>query len=293
MKIGFLGLGLMGAGMAGQLLAKGHDLAVWNRNRARLAPFGAGAARIAESPADAARGADIVFAMLADDAASRAVWLGTDGALAAMARGAVAVECSTLTVDWVRALAEAAAGRGLDFADAPVTGSRAQAEAGQLRFLAGGAPETIDRLRPVLLAMGSEVVAMGPAGSGALVKLINNFLCGVQGAALAEALVMAERGGLDVAQAAQVLNGGAPGSPFQVMLSQRMLARDYRPNFTARMMAKDLGYAVAQLAEAGIDPATGNAARKRFLAASADDLGDDVAQVIESVRQRIETIDGP
>ncbi len=291
MKIGFLGLGLMGAGMAGQLLANGHDLAVWNRNPARLAPFRADAARIAESPADAARGAEIVFAMLADDAASRAVWLGADGALAAMARGAVAVECSTLTVDWVRELAEAAASRGLDFADAPVTGSRAQAEAGQLRFLAGGAPETIDRLRPALLAMGSQVVGMGPAGSGALVKLINNFLCGVQGAALAEALVMAERGGLDIAQAVEVLNAGAPGSPFQIMLSQRMLAGDYRPNFAARMMAKDLGYAVAQFAVAGIDTATGDAARKRFLAASADDPDGDIAQVIEPVRQRMETID--
>ena len=293
MKIGFLGLGLMGAGMAGQLLAKGYDLALWNRNPARLERFGAGMARIAESPADAARGAEIVFAMLADDTASRAVWLGTDGALAAMARDAVAVECSTLTADWVRELAEVATGRGLGFADAPVTGSRAQAEAGQLRFLASGTPGTIDRVRPALLAMGSKVVDMGSAGNGALVKLINNFLCGVQGAALAEALVMAERGGLDIAQAVEVLNDGAPGSPFQIMLSQRMLARDYRPNFSAKMMAKDLGYAVAQLAEAGIDPATGNAARKRFLAASADDLEGDVAQVIESVRQRTETINGP
>lgn len=286
MKIGFLGLGLMGAGMAGQLLAKGYDLAVWNRNPARLAPFGTGMARIAESPADAARGADIVFAMLADDAASRAVWLGSDGALAAMARGAVAVECSTLTVDWVRELAEAAAGRGLGFADAPVTGSRAQAEAGQLRFLAGGGAGTIDRVRPALLAMGSDVVDMGPTGSGALVKLINNFLCGVQGAALAEALVMAERGGLDIGQAVAVLNGGAPGSPFQIMLSQRMLARDYRPNFTARMMAKDLGYAVAQFIAKGIDPTTGVTARARFLAAVEADPDGDIALVVEPVRRQ-------
>lgn len=283
-KVGLLGLGLMGAGMASQLLAKGFDVAVWNRDPAKAQPFAARGARIATSPANATRDADVVVAMLANDEASRQVWLGTEGALHAMAKGAVAIECSTLTASWVRQLAEAAAVQDLGFIDAPVTGSRVQAETGQLRFLAGGASETLAKAKPVLDAMGTETIPMGPVGSGALIKLINNFLCGVQGAALAEALVMAERSGLDLAQAVNVLDNGAPGSPFIRTLSQRILTGDYTPNFTAKLMAKDLGYAIAQFGDQGIDLATAVAAQARFLAAADAYPDGDISTVVEPVR---------
>jgi 3-hydroxyisobutyrate dehydrogenase len=286
MKVGLLGLGLMGAGMASQLLAKGFDVAVWNRDPAKSEPFAARGARVAKSPADAVQGADVVVAMLSNDEASRQVWLGTEGALHAMAKGAIAIECSTLTATWVRELATAAAAHELGFIDAPVSGSRAQAEAGQLRFLAGGAAETIEQARPVFEAMGTEVVVMGPVGSGALIKLINNFMCGVQGAALAEAFVMAERSGLDLARVAGVLETGAPGSPFVKMLSQRILAGDTTTNFSARLMAKDLGYAITQFADEGIELATANAAQARFLDAANADPDGDISTVIEPVRQQ-------
>jgi 3-hydroxyisobutyrate dehydrogenase len=284
-KVAILGLGLMGAGMARQLLAKGFDLSVWNRNPAKAEPLGAEGARIGATPAEAVRGAEIVVAMLSDDDASRTVWLGADGALAAMADGATAIECSTLSPAWVEELGAAAAARGIDLIDAPVTGSRANAEGGTLRFLAGGTPDIIERVRPALDAMGTETLLLGPPGSGALVKLINNFLCGVQSASLAEALVMAERSGLDIGRVAAVLTTGAPGSPHVKLMAERMMARDYRPNFISTLMVKDLTYAIQSFGAQGIQLRSGEAARDRHAAAATHYVDTDISVVIEPIRQ--------
>ena len=169
-------------------------------------------------------------------------------ALEAMRQDAIAIESSTLTTEWIKDLAAAARARGVAFLDAPVTGSKAQASTGALTFLVGGEAEVVERARPVLAAMGSNITHLGPNGSGSLLKLINNFLCGVQAATLAEAIAMIERSGLDVRQAVAVLGGGAPGSPLVKMLSQRMLDRAYEPNFLVPLMAKDLAYASATFA---------------------------------------------
>src|SRR5688500_9013637 len=153
-RITFLGLGIMGAAMARRLLDHGFDLTVWNRNASRAAALGAAGARIAATPADAARGADAVIAMLADDDASRAVWSGDAGALAAMDTGAVALDSSTLTIGWMRELGARAAARGIGFLDAPVTGSKPQAEQGVLKFLVGGDAAVVERATPLFAAMG-------------------------------------------------------------------------------------------------------------------------------------------
>src|SRR5919108_6149471 len=129
----------MGARMAARLAQAGHPLVVWNRNRTRAEPLASLGASIADTPRDAAAGTDVVIAIVADDSASRAVWLGDAGALAGARPGAVRIESSTLTPAWIRELATAAAEHGCDFLDAPVTGSRTQAEAGELLFLVGGA----------------------------------------------------------------------------------------------------------------------------------------------------------
>jgi 3-hydroxyisobutyrate dehydrogenase len=286
MKVSVLGLGIMGAGMARQLVAKGFDVVVWNRDPAKAAPLAAVGARVAASPADAARGAEIVLAMLANDDASRSVWLGGSGALAAMNRGSVAIESSTLTVDWVRELAAAAGERGVDFLDAPVTGSKVQAESGALSFLVGGSAQVLERARSALAAMSGAITHLGPAGSGAMMKLINNFLCGVQVASLAEAIAMAEKSGLDVRQAAGVLSAGSPGSPLVKMVAQRMLDRAYAPNFFVPLMAKDLHYARRQFAQAGIELKSADAARERFVAADRAGFGQqDIASIVELLRR--------
>ncbi len=184
-SIAFLGVGTMGAGMAGRLLDAGFTVAVWNRHRDRTNALVARGARAADSPKAAASGADLVISMVADDAASRTVWLGPDGALAGAARGTVVIESSTLSPAWIGELAGHAAKAGCELLDAPVTGSRAHAASGELLFLVGGADATLERARPVLAAMGSRgIIHLGPTGSGARMKLINNFVCGVQAAAL-------------------------------------------------------------------------------------------------------------
>jgi 3-hydroxyisobutyrate dehydrogenase len=282
LKVAVLGLGIMGAGMAGQLLKKGYAVTVWNRDPAKAQPLLAAGATGAATPADAVREVDVALAMLAQDEASRAVWLGKDGALAALPPGKIAIESSTLTVEWVKELAAAAQAGGVAFLDAPVTGSKAQAESGALSFLVGGSAEVLERVRPALHAMGNAITHVGANGSGALVKLINNFLCGVQVASLGEALAMAERSGLDTRQVAQVLSNGSPGSPLVRIVAQRMVDRDYRPNFFAPLMAKDLTYAQQTFARAGLPLESALVARKPFLAASDAGFAErDIASIFE------------
>src|SRR5918996_2950937 len=152
-SVALLGTGTMGGRMAARLAQAGHPLTVWNRNRTRAEPFASLGARVADSPRAAAAGADVIIAMVADDDASRAVWLGDSGALAGARPGAVLIESSTLTPAWIRELATAAAERHCEFLDAPVTGSRTQAAAGELLFLVGGAAAAVERVRGVLAVM--------------------------------------------------------------------------------------------------------------------------------------------
>jgi len=286
-RIAFLGLGLMGGGMARRLLGAGFAVTVFNRNPARAEPLAAAGARVAGSPREAAAGAEVVFSMVADDAASRAMWLGPDGAIAGAARGAVLVECSTLTVAWVQELAQAAAAAGAECIDAPVTGSKNQAAAGELNFLTGGNAAALETIRPALNAMGRSVTHLGPTGSGALLKLINNFLAGVHVAATAEAVAWIERTELDRAQAIAFLSDSAVGSPVTKTVAARMCTLDFTPNFFLRLMAKDLGYASGEAAKAGQQLTSAAMARDVFQRAIAAGHGDkDMSAVVEPLRRR-------
>src|SRR5581483_747935 len=171
-RVAFLGLGLMGGGMAGRLLAEKFPVAVYNRSRQKAERLASLGAKVSATPREAAAGADVVIAMLSADEASRHVWLGADGALAGAARGAILIESSTISPGWACELAVAAAAQGCELLDAPVAGSKPQAAAGQLLFLVGGADATLERARPVLVALSRDIVHLGPVGSGALVKLI-------------------------------------------------------------------------------------------------------------------------
>jgi 3-hydroxyisobutyrate dehydrogenase len=286
-SVALLGLGVMGVGMARNLLAAGHRLSVYNRSVAKAERLAAEGASAAATPREAAEGAEIVVSMVADDAASRAVWSGADGALAGAARGSILVECSTLTVDWVRELAAAAKERGSELLDAPVTGSRTQAAEGTLRFLVGGSAGALERAMPVLKVMGDEVVHFGASGAGALVKLINNSLSGVEAAALAEAVGLIERSGVDPASAVGIITGGAPGSPLVKALAARMAERDYHsPHFALKLMMKDLGYAVAEAKKRGLAMKMADAAREVFAEGVREGYGElDLAAVVEPFRK--------
>lgn len=238
--IAFLGLGAMGSRMASRLLDAGHDVTVWNRDPARAEVLAARGATMAATPRAAAQGAEVVFAMVRDDAASRAVWLDPQtGALDAMAPGAVAVECSTLTVAHVQALAAAAHGRRLGFVDAPVAGSRPQAEAGQLIFLTGADPEMVEAVRPLLATMGAAVLEAGPAGAGSALKLAVNALLGIQVAALGELMAMLQACGIEAARAADLLGQTPVTSPAAKGAMASMVAGAWAANFPVELVAKD------------------------------------------------------
>jgi 3-hydroxyisobutyrate dehydrogenase len=287
-RIAFLGLGIMGTGMAGRLLGAGFHVTVHNRGRERARALESKGAIVAESPRAAASGADIVFSMVADDAASRAMWDGEQGALTDMRPGSVVVECSTVTVNRVRELADAAERAGSTFVDAPVTGSKMQAAAGELLFLVGAEDRALSRIRPALEAMGKTILHLGPVGSGALVKLINNFLCGVQAASLAEAIAVIERSSLDRDRAVQAIVNGSPGSPVMKTLASRILADDFSPNFYLHLLVKDMGYAIAEGESRGVPMSTASTALAVLRGAMAHGDGDrDMAAVVQQFREPV------
>ena len=285
-RVAMLGLGIMGSGMAGRLLGAGFPLAVFNRNPDKASALVARGATLAASPREAAANADIVFSMVADDVASRAMWEGERGALAGARAGSVLVECSTVTVGRISELAESAARIGCAFADAPVTGSKPQAAAGELVFLVGADDETLARIRPALDVMGRVVHHLGPVTSGALVKLINNFLCGVQAASLAEALAVIERSSLDRGRAVEAIITGSPGSPVMKTLAARMTTPDFTPNFYLHLLAKDMAYAIGEGQSRGVPMATAQTALDMLRDAMDRGDGDkDMAAVVEQFRE--------
>jgi 3-hydroxyisobutyrate dehydrogenase len=284
-NIALLGLGIMGTGMAGRLLDAGYPLSIWNRTPGKAQPLAARGARIARSPREAVAGATVVISMLADVPVCRDIWLGRGEALEGCAPGTTLVESSTVTVEWIHELNQRAQEHGCELVDAPVTGSKGQAASGQLLFLAGGSAATLAKIDPILRAMGRDVVQVGPEGSGARLKLINNFLSASQVAALAEAMAVVERSGLDRQKALSVLTEGAPGSPIVKTISERMVARQYEPNFLLRLMAKDLRYAVAEADLQGLDLDMGRAALRVFEhAITAGNGEEDMSAVVEQFR---------
>jgi 3-hydroxyisobutyrate dehydrogenase len=285
-KVALLGLGLMGTGMAGRLLDSGYALTVYNRTAEKAQPFVERGAKFAKTPADAAADAEIIISMLADDPVCREAWLGKNSALLSAPAGAVLVESSTVTPAWIEELDKAAKERGLDLIDAPVTGSRVQAASGQLLFLVGGAAGVLARITPILETMSRGIVHLGPIGSGARLKLINNFVCGVQAASLAEGLGMIERSGLKTDEALRILTEGAPASPLFKSLSARMMAREYEPHFAAKLMAKDLRYAIEEAKQHAQSLTTAEAALSVFEKSIAAGNGDkDISSIVEQFRR--------
>lgn len=245
-KVAFIGLGRMGHGMAGRYLDAGFDVAVWNRSQSKAEDLIARGARFARSPADAADGADAVVTMVADDEASRSVWLGTDGAAANMKAGSLAIECSTVSHQHALDMARELRGRGLVYVDCPVTGLPEAAAAGKLTLLVGADAADLEKARPYLAPISTTVRHFGAVGSGTVFKLINNLIGAVQIASLAEGVAIAEQAGLDMKLVAEALATGAVASPQVIRHSKRMIARDFSgASFTAALRHKDAAYAVA------------------------------------------------
>jgi len=284
-KVAFIGLGRMGHGMAGRYLESGFTVAVWNRSKAKAEDLIARGARWAVSPADAAEDADAIVTMVADDEASRAVWLGKDGAATAAKAGTLAIECSTVSYQHALELARELRGRGLTYIDSPVTGLPDAAASGKLTLLVGAEAADLERARPFLAPLSTTIRHFGAVGTGTVYKLINNLMGAIQIAGIAEGLAIAEQAGLDMKLVLEAIETGVAASPQVIRHSKRMVARNFSgATFTAALRHKDAAYAVA-LAESLLaePPLVGRAAVHAYEKAKAHAPDDDEGKMIEIV----------
>jgi 3-hydroxyisobutyrate dehydrogenase-like beta-hydroxyacid dehydrogenase len=284
-RVAFIGLGRMGHGMAGRYLDAGFSVAVWNRSKAKAADLIARGARWAWSPAGAADGADAVITMVADDRASRTVWLGQDGAATTMKAGALAIECSTVSYQHALDMARELRSRGLVYIDSPVTGLPDAAESGKLTLLVGADPADLENARPYLVPIATTIRHFGGVGTGTVYKLINNLMGAIQIAGIAEGLAIAEQAGLDMKLVLEAVETGVAASPQVIRHSRRMATRNFAgATFTAALRHKDAAYAV-KLAESLLadPPVVGRAAVAAYERAMAHAPDDDEGKMIEVV----------
>lgn len=240
--VAVIGLGAMGARLAANLLADGYQVAVSNRTTAAAAPLLEAGATLAASPGLAAAAADVVLVAVRDDQASRQVWTDPDGVLQGLRPGAVGVECSTVSPAWVRELAGVAGTAGAGFLEAPMIGSRPQAEARALVHLIGGPEAYATEVAEVLGVSSARLHHCGPVGSAATVKLLVNALLATQVATIAELLGVAQRSGLDVDATLDLLTSLPVTSPAAARAGGSMARRTFSPNFPVELVAKDLRY---------------------------------------------------
>lgn len=247
MRIGLIGLGIMGRPMARNLLKGGFELVVHNRSRAPVDELVAESASVtaAGSPREVAEQADIVITMLPDSPDVRAVVFGDDGLLAAMRPGGLLIDMSTIAPATAVEVHAALAERGVGAVDAPVSGGEAGAIAGTLSIMAGGSADDFERAMPVFNAVGKTIVHVGDPGAGQTVKACNQIVVAINYAAVSEALVLGARAGVDPAKIVQVLNGGLAASRVLELKGQSMIERRFQPGFRINLHRKDLNIAMA------------------------------------------------
>jgi 3-hydroxyisobutyrate dehydrogenase len=247
MRIAVLGLGAMGSRIAARLLGAGHPVSVYNRSPGPVRALEAAGAVPENTPRATVEGAEIVIAMVRDKEAARAIWCDQqNGALKGLDAGAIAIESSTLTPGWVKELAALVHKTGAGFLDAPVVGSRPQADAGQLIYLVGGEADIFDRARGVLSTLGGATHHIGPIGAGTTLKLAVNALFGIQVAAIAELLALLRNSDGDLAAMTEVLASLPVTSPAVKGALSLMQARLDAPLFPIDLVEKDFAYALGQ-----------------------------------------------
>jgi 3-hydroxyisobutyrate dehydrogenase len=239
-RIGFIGLGIMGSGMAMNVLRAGFPLTVWNRTSAKTTPLAAAGAAVASTPAELAAASDIVVICISDTADVEAVILGPRGVLEGARPGSLVIDMSTISPAATRQIASALAEREVAMLDAPVSGGSEGAARGTLSIMVGGEAKAVQRAAPLLQAMGQRITHVGPHGAGQTVKLVNQVMVVGNCLAMAEGLLLAQAGGVDLPKALEAVSGGAAGSWMLSNRGPQILARDWRPGFTIALQQKDL-----------------------------------------------------
>ncbi len=244
MRVGFIGLGIMGKPMAKNLLKAGFEVTAYNRSEGPRRDFAEAGGRLAGSPAEAARAADVVITMVTDSPDVEEVCLGPRGIIEGARPGTIVVDMSTISPEVTRRIGARLAERGIHMLDAPVSGGDTGAIAGTLSIMVGGDAADLERVRPVLAAMGKRIVHCGPLGAGQTVKLCNQIAVTLTNLAVCEALVFAQKSGVDPARMIEALSAGAAGSWQLSNLGPKMLRRDFAPGFKVRLQRKDLRLAL-------------------------------------------------
>jgi len=285
MKLGFIGLGAMGAPMATNLLEAGHELAVWNRSPERVDPLVEAGARRADSPADAASGTRATIMMVTNAEATQEVLFGEKGVVRGLPAGAAVINMGTIGVVATTSIAEKLNDLGYRMLDAPVVGSTPVAAAGELEIMVGGDEQTFKEFEPVFAAMGEKISHLGEVGSGARIKLINNLILGATMAVLSEGLALGEAAGIPVEKQLEVLARGAASGVAQRKRAN-LISRSYEPQFKLSHELKDLYYAL-ELGRELEDPLPITAAVSQiYNAGMSEHAEDDLSAVAEVYRQR-------
>ncbi len=286
-RVGFAGLGRMGAPMARNVAAGGFPLTVFNRSPEKAEPFAAEGASVAATPAELAAGADLVVTMVADADAVRALLEGDDGILAGASPGLVLVEMSTIGPLAARELAALCAEHEVEMIDAPVSGSTPAAESAQLAVMVGGEAAAFERARPVLEAISKAQLHLGPSGAGAAMKLGLNLIIAATAVSVSEALVLAERAGIEREAAYEMIGSSAVASPFVEYKRAAFLDPDGTPTaFALELMAKDLRLARVLGERDGVPlPGAAGSAEAIDLAAETEGPGEDLVRVADALRR--------
>jgi 3-hydroxyisobutyrate dehydrogenase len=264
--VGFIGLGLMGKPMARNLLRAGFPLVVWNRTKAKADDLIGEGAKLAANPGEVAAQSDVLITIVSDPAALEEVLFGTDGALGSLRAGNTLVDSSTVSPDMARRVAAACADRGVDFLDAPVTGGTWGAQKGELVFMVGGKAEVLERVKPILEAMGKKFPLLGPNGAGQTVKLGMNLLLALQVDAFAEALALVTAAGVPGEKLMEVLQSSMARSGVLDVKAPMMVKGEFPASFPLRLMHKDVRLALELACEHGVTLPSGTAAYATYSA---------------------------
>jgi 3-hydroxyisobutyrate dehydrogenase-like beta-hydroxyacid dehydrogenase len=287
MRVGFIGLGLMGTPIALRILQGGYALTVWNRTRSKADPVLAAGATWSGSIAELARESDIVATMVTDAAASEQVICSNDGVLANARPGTLLVDMGSIAPETSRAIAARAKQRNVSMLDAPVTGNPRVAADGKLGVMVGGDAETLERVRPLLEKFSAVIVHAGPSGMGSTLKLVNNLILGVAIQAVAEAFVLARKAGIDPECVRKITSVGGARTGAMETRGPRMLARDFSPHFSTSNMHKDLSTALKLANELGAVTPVSAAALEILRAARAQGAGELDSSVVYSVMEQL------
>jgi 3-hydroxyisobutyrate dehydrogenase-like beta-hydroxyacid dehydrogenase len=273
-RIGFVGIGLMGQQMSRRLLAAGFPVVVWNRTKARAADLLAAGAAWGESPRAVTEASDVVIVMVTDSAASEAVIAGPQGVLVGAHPGLTLIDMGSVAPETSRAMAERARAKGVPMLDAPVTGNPKVASEGKLGIMVGGPQATFDVCLPIFQAMGVKIIHVGEHGKGTTLKLINNLIMGVAIQAVAEALVLAQKAGIDPVKVQEITSVGGARTGAMETRGRRMITHDFSPHFSANNMYKDLSTALKLADEVGVSLPATSIAREMLRAVKSQGKGE-------------------